>query len=203
MRRPLQALIAIVSLAATAPIVFAQSNDEAKPRRIASWTADRREYQVGDIVTVLLSEVTLATATKSQTGTDQQTRSNDMGIHPPTIGTTTLPSLDADMSTSKTSASKQNGDAKRGVSFRGDITVRVVAVDKAGQLQVKGAKLVDVDKNKQTLNFSGWVRPEDISMQNLVPSERVADASLTYTLSGDIGKTRGGIIGRIISVFWP
>jgi flagellar basal body L-ring protein FlgH len=40
-------------------------------------------------------------------------------------------------------------------------------------------------------------------MNNLVPSERVADASLTYTLSGDIGKTRGGILGRLLTVFWP
>jgi hypothetical protein len=36
-----------------------------------------------------------------------------------------------------------------------------------------------------------------------VTSERVADANLTYTLNGDIGKTRGGIIGRLVSVFWP
>jgi hypothetical protein len=31
----------------------------------------------------------------------------------------------------------------------------------------------------------------------------VADAQLTYKLSGDIGKTRGGIVGRLLNVFWP
>jgi flagellar L-ring protein FlgH len=81
--------------------------------------------------------------------------------------------------------------------------VRVVAVDKNGQLQIKGMKTVDVDKNKQVLNFTGWVRPEDISTANLVASERVADASLTYQLTGDIGKTRGGLVGRLLNVFWP
>ena len=100
-------------------------------------------------------------------------------------------------------SSKQNGDAKRGVNFKGDISVRVIAVDKTGLLQIKGTKVVDVDKNKQSLNFTGWVRPEDVSPQNFVGSERVADAALTYSLSGDIGKTRGGIIGRILNVFWP
>ena len=103
----------------------------------------------------------------------------------------------------KNSSSNQNGDAKRGVNFRGDISVRVVAVDKTGLLQIKGTKLVDVDKNKQSLNLTGWVRPEDVSPQNYVASERVADAILTYTLTGDIGKTRGGIIGRLLTVFWP
>jgi hypothetical protein len=40
-------------------------------------------------------------------------------------------------------------------------------------------------------------------MQNFVASERVADISLTYQLSGNLGKTRGGIIGRLLTVFWP
>ena len=126
-----------------------------------------------------------------------------MGLNPPKIGTSSLPSIDADMSTSKNSSSTQSGDAKRVVSFRGDISVRVVAVDKSGLLQIKGTKVVDVDKNKQSLNLTGWVRPEDVSPDNFVTSERIADANLTYTLNGAIGKTRGGIIGRLLSVFWP
>jgi len=172
-------------------------------RRGVPSTADKREFAVGDIITVLVSEATLAAATKSQSGTDQQSRKNDIGVNPPKIGTSALPSIDADLSTNKNASSKQSGDAKRGVTFRGDISVRVVAVDKSGLLQIKGSKVVDVDKNKQQLNFTGWVRPEDINTQNLVASERVADAALTYQLSGNLGKTRGGIIGRLINVFWP
>lgn len=187
-----------------APMLLAQDNKDQQPtRRLASWTSDKREYQVGDVITVLVSEATLATATKSQSGSDQQTRKNGVGIHPPLIGTTALPSIDADMSMDKNASSKQSGDAQRNVNFKGNITVRVVAVDKTGLLQIKGNKVVDVDKNKQTLNLAGWVRPEDVSNDNLVISERIADAQLTYALSGDLGKTRGGIIGRLLNVFWP
>jgi flagellar L-ring protein precursor FlgH len=193
----------LLSLLLGAPMVLAQSKDQAAPRRLMSWTADRREYQVGDVITVLVTEATLATATKSQTGSDQQSRANDVALNPPKIGTSALPAIAADMSMDKTASSKQNGDAKRGVNFKGDISVRVIAVDKTGLLQIKGTKVVDVDKNKQSLSFTGWVRPEDISPQNFVGSERVADAALTYSLTGDIGKTRGGIIGRILNVFWP
>jgi len=198
--------LSLVMILMRAPMVLAQDKDKETPstaRKLASWTADRREYQVGDVITVLVTEATLATATKSQTGTDQQSRANDVALNPPKIGTTALPAIAADMSMDKTASSKQNGDAKRGVNFKGDISVRVVAVDKTGLIQVKGSKTVDVDKNKQSLNFSGWVRPEDITPQNYVSSERVADASLTYALTGDIGKTRGGIIGRLLNVFWP
>jgi flagellar L-ring protein precursor FlgH len=198
--------LSLALLVLGAPPLLAQSKEQAAPapaRRLASWTADRREYSVGDVITVLVTEATLATATKSQSGSDQQTRSNDLDLEPPKIGTSALPSIAATMGMGKNASSKQSGDAKRGVNFRGDISVRVVAVDKSGQLQIKGTKVVDVDKNKQTLAFTGWVRPQDVSMDNIVGSERVADASLTYQLTGDIGKTRGGIIGRLLNVFWP
>jgi flagellar L-ring protein FlgH len=199
-------VLSLLLLTLGAPMLLAQAAAQpAAPRRhIASWTADRREYAVGDVITVLVTEATLATATKSQTGSDQQTRKNDMAIDPPKVGPlTSLPALDGTMSMGKNASSTQSGDAKRGVNFKGDISVRVVAVDKTGQLQVKGAKTVDVDKNKQVLNFTGWIRPEDITPDNLVASERVADASLTYQLTGDIGKTRGGLVGRLLNVFWP
>ena len=199
-----EAALAALCLLLAAPLAMAQSKDQQPvARRLASWTADRREYSVGDVITVLVTEATLATATKSQTGADQQTRKNDLGLEPPKVGTSALPSIDASMSMSKNSQSSQTGDAKRGVNFRGDISVRVVSVDKNGLLQIKGSKVVDVDKNKQSLNLTGWVRPEDVSPSNYVTSERIADANLTYALNGDIGKTRGGIIGRLINVFWP
>jgi flagellar L-ring protein FlgH len=203
MKRYSKFALSFAFLILATPVLLAQSKDQQPTRHLTSWTADRREYAVGDIITVLVSDVTLATATKSQNGSDQQTRKNDLGLEPPKVGTSALPSIDASLSTNKNASSKQSGDAKRNVNFQGDISVRVTAVDKNGQLQIKGTKVVDVDKNKQTLNFTGWVRPEDVSAQNLVASERVADASLTYSLSGNLGKTRGGIVGRLLNVFWP
>ena len=203
MHRYLKYALPLAFLVIISPVLLGQSKDQQPTRRLTSWTADRREFTVGDIITVLVSDVTLASATKSQSGTDQQSRKNDLGLEPPKIGTSSLPSIDASMSTDKNASSKQTGDAKRNLSFQGDISVRVLAVDKNGLLQIKGSKVVDVDKNKQTLNFSGWVRPEDISATNIVASERVADVSLTYQLSGALGKTRGGIVGRLINVFWP
>ena len=198
-------LFAFTFLLLSAPMLLAQAKDQstAAPRHLTSWTADRREYQVGDVITVLVSDATLASATKSQSGSDQQSRKNGLGITPPKIGETTLPSIDASMTMGKNASSTQSGDAKRNLSFRGDVSVRVVAVDKTGLLQVKGLKVVDVDKNKQTLNLTGFIRPEDVTPDNLVQSERIADAQLTYELSGDLGKTRGGIIGRLLNVFWP
>src|SRR6476660_9609848 len=102
-------------------MVLAQAKDGAPARRLMSWTADRHEYQVGDVITVLVTEATLATATKSQTGSDQQSRANDLSITPPKMGTGAISSISAEMGMDKTASSKQTGDAKRGVNFRGDI----------------------------------------------------------------------------------
>ncbi|HEX7019210.1 MAG TPA: flagellar basal body L-ring protein FlgH [Gemmatimonadaceae bacterium] len=181
----------------------AQGTDgQGTPRPRISWTSDRREYVVGDVITVLVNEATLATAVKGQNGSDEQSRKNDIGIEPPKLGTSSLPTIDATVGTNKRASSRQSGDAKRDVRFQGEISVRVTKVEN-GNLQVKGQKLVDLDNNKQTLNFSGWIRPQDVSSTNVVASDRVADAQLVYSLSGALGKTRGGIVGRLISVFWP
>src|SRR4051812_17427805 len=89
--------LTLTLLILAAPMLHAQAKDQpaAAPRHLTSWTADRREYQVGDVITVLVSDATLATATKSQSGSDNQTRKNGLGITPPKIGTTALPTIDA------------------------------------------------------------------------------------------------------------
>ena len=100
--------------------------------------------------------------------------------------------------------SRRRGDALRQNRFRGEVSVRVVAVDAAtGLLQVRGEKLVNVDRNRQGIELSGWVRPQDVSSANLVDSWRVADAQLVYTSKGSLARPKGGIVSRILGALWP
>ena len=174
------------------------ATDTTRPRARASWTTDRREFVVGDIITVMVDESTLASANKGQTGSDHQTR--DMGMDVP-VGP--LAGVPLKVSTNKGASSTQNGQASRNLRFRGEMTVRVTKIEPNGVLELKGARTVDVDKNKQQLTLTGFVRPQDVTRANTVESARIADAQLLYSLTGDIGGTRGGIIGRLASVFWP
>jgi flagellar L-ring protein precursor FlgH len=174
----------------------------ARPVR-QSWTSPRRSFAVGDVVTVYVDEYTLASANTANTATDSRRR--DLG-------------LDADMAMpggggmgasaaigSRNDAdSRQRGEALRQNRFQSEMSVRVVAVDSVtGLLEVKGAKLVNVDRNQQEVTFTGWVRPQDISAQNAVESWRVADAQLVYTATGGLGKPKGGILGRVLGMIWP
>jgi flagellar L-ring protein precursor FlgH len=196
--------IILVGFLSLLPVVLAAQTpaaDTTSPRPRRSWTSDRREYVVGDILTVLVDEQTLATANKGQTGSDQTSR--DLGLNVPVPGTAGLGSTDVKLSTSKNASSRQSGQASRDMHFRGEMTVRVVKIEPSGVLEVKGARTVDVDKNKQQLTLTGFVRPQDVSLINTVESARIADAQLLYSLTGDLGATRGGILSRLASVFWP
>jgi flagellar L-ring protein precursor FlgH len=194
--------IALVALALSGGTLHAQEKTPPQRGR-ASWTSDRRDFAVGDVITVMLDESTLATATKGQSGSDETSRDMGVGIDPPNMGVAPMPSIDAKVGTSKRAQSRQQGQARRDVRFMSEMSVRVVAVGPTGLLQVKGQKLVDIDKNRQEYTLTGWVRPEDVNAQNVIASPRVADAQLVYSMKGSLGKTRGGIIGRIIGVVWP
>jgi flagellar L-ring protein FlgH len=202
---PFTALLASLVLPA-APVL---AQDAAAPaqqtaaRGRSSWLSDRREFAVGDIITVLLDESTRASAVKGQVGTDEQSRDLGLGIDPPSVGTTPMPSIDANIGTGKRASSRQRGESRRDVSFLAEMSVRVVAVGPNGLLQIKGTKNVEQDKVKQDFQFTGWVRPQDINSRNVIESARVADAKLVYKLDGNLGKTRGGMLGRILGALWP
>ena len=175
----------------------ADSAPARKPPR--SWTADRRDFAVGDIITVLVDENTAASANKANTATDRKSRKMDFdaSLPAPAAGKS------AGIESSNNGESRQNGEATRGNHFVGEISVKVVAIGKDGNLQVKGSKTVDVDKNKQVMTLSGWLRPQDVSSTDYAESSRVADAQLVYTAQGSLGKPKTGILTRVLGVVWP
>jgi flagellar L-ring protein precursor FlgH len=189
--------------AAPPPPPAAADSASARPA-IASWTSDRRAFAVGDIITVLIDEHTAASANRLNTATDTKRRRMDAGADIPMEMSPEIGKRpNVGISSSNEGSSNQRGEATRGTRFVGEMSVRVVAVSTEGNLQVRGQKLVDVDKNKQQLTLSGWIRPQDVSARETVESSRIADAQLVYTQKGSLGKPRGGILTRILGVFWP
>jgi flagellar L-ring protein FlgH len=175
--------------------------DTGAPKRKAprSWTNDRRDFAVGDIITVLVDENTAASANKGTVATDRKSRDMDFdaALPAPAAG------KNVGISSSNNGESRQNGQATRGNRFLGEISVKVIAIGKDGNLQVKGSKTVDVDKNKQTMTLTGWLRPQDVTTTDYAESARIADAQLVYQAEGSLGKTRSGILTRVLGVVWP
>jgi flagellar L-ring protein FlgH len=190
----------ILAPLALALLAGALAAEPAAAQARQSWTSDRRAFDVGDVITVLVDERTLASATMGQTASERRNRDMSVGasqnIHP------AIPSVSATVGTRNDADSRRRGEAVRQNRFVGEMTVRVVGVEN-GLLQVRGEKRTSVDRNRQDLTLSGWIRPEDVSRQNTVESWRVGDAQIVYRSRGSLGKAGGGIVTRIISVFWP
>ena len=168
---------------------------------LRSWTADRKDFAVGDVITVIIDEFTVAAANRGNSASDRRQR--DLGLGVAQNVTASLPSVGADVSSSSSAESSTRGEATQRNRFQGEMTVRVTEVDPTGLLRIEGTKVVDIDGSKQEMALKGWVRPQDISARNLVDSWRVGDAELAYSAKGSLGKPRGGIIGRILGAVWP
>ncbi len=162
-----------------------------------SWTADRRNFAVGDLVTVLIDDYTISTAIKENSASDVRSRGLSVNIKLPTQ--TKGGGLDSRNSAEQTS----RGSARRENRFQNELSVRVVAVAPNGLLQLKGTKNINVDKAMQDIVFTGFVRPQDISTTNVVESSRIADAQLGYLSPGPLGKPKQGIISKILGGLWP
>ncbi len=170
-----------------------------RPARV-SWTADRRAYGVGDVITVLIDEQTLATATTGNFASDR--RSRDMSAFGDQTIASSFPGASIGLGSLNDAESRQRGESVRRNRFVGEMTVRVVAVEN-GLLHVSGSRTTSVDKDTQAMTLTGWVRPQDVSYNNLVESWRIGDAEILYASSGRLGKPRGGFITRFIGWLWP
>ena len=173
----------------------------ARPARL-NWTSDRRAYAVGDLIIVRIDEFTMASANMTDNATQSRKRNTDFKLITPGAVAATAPG--ASFNTSNNGSSGQRGDRMRQLRLDGEITARVVTIDPVtGVLTIKGTKSIGVDKEQQTINFSGAIRPQDLGGMNTIASSLVADAKLDIANKGSLGKAKQGIFGRIISALWP
>jgi flagellar L-ring protein precursor FlgH len=176
----------------------AQAATPAAQMGRASWTSDRRNFAVGDIVTVLIDDYTISTAVKDNLASDNRNRNLGVTIRLPEQG-----SKGAGIDSRNDASQQQRGQQRRENRFQSEMSARVVAVGNNGLLQIRGTKVVDVDKSKQDIVFTGWIRAQDVSPQNMIESYRVADAELGYASPGSLGKPKQGILTKIIGSIWP
>jgi flagellar L-ring protein precursor FlgH len=162
-----------------------------------AWASDRRAFNVGDIITVLIDDYTISTAVKENLATDTRTRGLSAVARLPEL------SQAAGIESRNAADQTQRGQARRENRFQNEMSVRVVATGPNGLVQVRGTKIIDIDKQKQDIAFTGWVRAQDISVTNVVESSRVADAAITYASPGTLGKPKQGIISKVLGTVWP
>lgn len=162
-----------------------------------SWLSDRRDFHLGDIVTVLVDEYTLTSLDKEVNATENRQRTLGLGLATPTSA------KNYGISSTNGNQSQNSGLDARTNRLTTDMSARVVAIAPNGVMQLKGTKVIMVEESKVNLTLSGWVRVQDVAPDNSVQSFRMADANLDYQAEGPLGKAKSGIIGRLLGAFWP
>ena len=168
------------------------------PQQAGLFATDRRASRVGDILTVAFTES--FQATKSQNAGAAKSSSFEVELP----GILSLPSLGPDLSNGTTQSFTGSGTAAQSNSLTGQVSVHVVRVMPGGNLEILGQKKLTLNNGDEYVRVRGIVRPEDITSDNVVQSDRIANAEITYIGAGDVADTgQQGWLSRILTSVSP
>lgn len=199
--------VALTVLLAAAPLA-AQAKPNAKnavatppkdttppvPIGRLSWTSDRRPLRPGDLLTIVVDEQ--AAASETSTTTAHATRSQNG-----TLNSQLAPAKLQSFGIGYDASSDAGSAAGRQGGLTAVLSVRVTSIEAGGIAHIVGQKVVTVDGRKQEVGLTGIVRAEDVLADNTIPSNRVADAVISY--KGKKLAPTTGIIGKILAILWP
>lgn len=165
---------------------------------------ENRARQVGDLVTVLIEESAIAKneASTKLERTSETDASLDSELALQTLltrpvlnllnllGFTSQRSNDAptqpvDIITASTSADYDGkGKLERKASFSTTVACLVTDVTSSGLLRVEGTRNMRINNETQVIQLTGYVRPEDVRIDNTIPSSLIASADIHYSGAG-------------------
>lgn len=144
---------------------------------------DRRAKRIGDVVTIILEE---STRSSKSAETSMQKGTSSSLDNPRILGNLVrgagavniFNQIESDIDFSGEGASDQSN------SLSGTITAVVADVLPNGLLKIQGEKWFRLNRGEEYVRVSGLVRPEDVSGDNSVSSQRLADARIAYSGTG-------------------
>lgn len=140
--------------------------------RYRSAFEDRRARQIGDLVTIRITE-TVAASQKSSSTLDRQAQTS-AGVSALPFASQKLSARLALGANSDNSFSGKGGTESAN-NFSGAITATVVDVLANGHLVVSGEKQIGVNQNVDVLRFSGTVDPQALQPGSVIASTQVAN----------------------------
>jgi flagellar L-ring protein precursor FlgH len=170
---------------------------------------DQRAGEVGDIVTVLIQiedKAKIANkSTRSRANTEDASVNALLGyesslsrVLPEAINPGNL--LDIDSATSNLG----NGTIDRDETIQLKVAAVVTQVLPNGNLVVHGRQEVRVNFEVRELQFAGIIRPEDITSENTISHEKVAEARVSYGGRGHISDVQQPRYGQqVLDIIFP
>ena len=166
-----------------------------------SMIADHTAHDVGDVVTVVVSEAqTVQDDGKLETNKSSELDSalQVFDIKPNTFNT--LPALKYSSERTVDGESKYSQKGK----FETRLSAVVLDVKPNGLLLVEGRRTIHLDGDVKEIRVRGLLRPIDIRADNTVPSDRIAGADVLYDTDG--GRSRNvekNWLENLLDFIWP
>lgn len=165
----------------------------------ASLFQGNRARAVGDPLTIILVEST----TTSKSANSKTQRSGGFSITPPTAGLLKFLNPNA-LKASGQGSFNGSGNAGQTSSLNATLAVTIAEVRTGGTALVRGEKRMLLSQGQEWIQFAGIVRLSDISPDNQIASDRVADARIEYAGKGAVQHaSREGWLSRFFSMISP
>lgn len=175
---------------ATAQLATAQVERGASPGslfapggRLSDSIRDLRATEVGDIVTILVTDSTSALATGATT-----TSRKTSAVHNITsVAGIATPQLSGLLNMNGDQELAGTGQTSNAMTITTSISARVIQVTPNGSMLVEGVKNIGVNSEKQSITVRGLIRPVDLTTANTIASSQVANLSLQIDGKGVVG----------------
>jgi flagellar L-ring protein precursor FlgH len=163
---------------------------------------NQKAQKVGDLLTIIIVE-----DAKASVGANTDAKRDGSN----TLGATLSAGQGAASQLGTLSGTMSNkndfkGEGKTGRSGKFEATVQAVVenVLANGTLYVRGKKKIVINNEDQDVEISGFVRADDIRINNTVVSTVLADASIRYSGEGVVSdKQYTGWGTRLLDAIWP
>jgi flagellar L-ring protein precursor FlgH len=161
------------------PVALASQNfgPDGRPPSESLYT-DQRSARIGDIITVVIA-INDSASIGNSSGRSQTTKDGvaiDFGFS--TNSSSSLPTVTSDLSSN--SSSQGQGTIARSEQIQVSVAAVVTRVLPNGYLMVSGSQEVRVNYELRRLTVAGFVRPSDISHNNTISYDRIAEARISY-----------------------
>jgi flagellar L-ring protein precursor FlgH len=157
--------------------------------------ADRKARNVGDILTIVISESTTTTTAKSSSNKKSGSTSLSAGVG-------IFDFLKAASANGSDSFSAQGSKSDTN-KVAGNVTVTVTQVMPNGNMVVEGTQSIWQNRDEHKIAFRGVCRQDDVTANNTIPSTKIADATVRFDGKGPLNaKQRQGILTQIFNILF-
>ena len=161
------------------------------------FASDIRARGVGDILTVALNETFSATKAQSAASAKSDAFDVDLPVGIPNLFTGGFDKGTDPLKAGTARTFSGSGTAAQSNTLTGLLTVTVTRVFDNGNMEIAGQKKLTLNNGDEYVRLTGLIRQQDISANNTVLSNRIADAEIVYVGAGEIAdSSRQGWLSR-------